>query len=182
MKITKHVLKKLPKVVGDEERMQQMEYVHSVIGGKDKFDAFKTHFPDDYKKAVDDAGGKDNLIKAKVRSAIGTLERKVSVKQMYELAHKHAWTEFLAKKHRLYENLYGMAMDEENSVRDRIASSKTLLDHMPKFEEDKTIKVEINDGKKTFMEELRAMQIELHKQANKNIEEVIDVEAEDNDS
>lgn len=178
MKISKHVLKKLPKVVGKEEEMEQMEYVHSVLGGMTKEDALKEHFPEKYKLAVERAGGTQKMINANVKSQITLLERKNTVKQMYEIAHKHAWTNFLDKKHKLYENLYGMAMDEDVSVRDRISSSKTLLDHMPKFEEDKTITVEVKDGKQEFVDKLREMQIALHKQANKD---VIDVTIEDKD-
>lgn len=176
MKIANHVLKKLPKVVGSEDEMNQMEYVHSVLGGKTKVEALKIHFPELHKLAIERANGNSKMINANIKSQISNLERKNAIKKMYEVAHKHAWTNFLDKKHKLYENLYGMAMDEENSVRDRISSSKTLLDHMPKFEEDKTIIIEHKDGKAEFIEGLRAMQIALHNEANKD---AIDVEVDD---
>jgi hypothetical protein len=43
---------------------------------------------------------------------------------------------------------------------------------MPKFEEDKTIVIEVKDGKAEFLQGLREMQIALHKQANKDVIEV----------
>ena len=175
MNITKKVLKSLPKVAGKEDEMLQMEYVHSVLGGKTKEQALMEHFPELYADAIERADGSEKLKVANVKRAINTLERKNTVKQMYSLAHKHAWTNFLDKKHKLYDNLYDMAMDENNAVRDRISSSKTLLDHMPKFEEDKTITVEVKDSRQDFVDKLREMQLALHKQANKD---VIDVEAE----
>lgn len=178
--LTKDELSKLPKVVGDEAT-QQMEYVQAVLGGMEKHDALKEYFPDKYDLAIKRANGNERVVKANITSQINLLERKSTVKKMYEVAHKNAWTNFVAKKHKLYENLYKMSVDENNSVRDRISSTKVLLDHMPKFEEDKTIVVEVKDGKAEFVESLRQMQIELHKQANKNIEEVIDVEAEEED-
>jgi hypothetical protein len=169
MKIANHVLKKLPKVVGNDEEMRQMEYVHSVLGGKEKPDALKEHFPELHELALERANGNAKVVNANIKSQITNLERKGTVKKMYELAHKHAWTNFLDKKHKLYENLYTMATDKENSVRDRVSSSKTLLDHMPKFEEDTTIVVEVKDGKAEFVDRLRDMQLALHKQANKDV-------------
>ena len=181
MRLTKDELSKLPKVVGDEAT-QQMEYVQAILGGMEKPDALKEFFPELHELAIERAHGNPNVVKANITAQINKLERKSAVKKMYEVAHKNAWTNFVAKKHKLYENLYKMSVDENNSVRDRISSTKVLLDHMPKFEEDKTIVVEVKDGKAEFVESLRKMQIELHKQANKSIEEVIDVEAEDSES
>lgn len=180
MRLTKDELKKLPKVVGDEAT-QQMEYVQAILGGMEKPDALKEFFPELYELAIERANGNPNVVNANVTAQINKLERKNAVKKMYEVAHKHAWTNFVAKKHKLYENLYKMSVDEDNSVRDRISSTKVLLDHMPKFEEDKTLPPEQKDDKLEFLKVLRDMQINLHKQANKSIEEVIDVEAEDNE-
>ena len=179
MRLTKDELSKLPKVVGDEST-QQMEYVQAILSGMEKPDALKEFFPELHDLAIERSHGNPNVVKANITAQINKLERKSAVKKMYEVAHKNAWTNFVAKKHKLYENLYKMSVDENNSVRDRISSTKVLLDHMPKFEEDKTIVVEVKDGKAEFVESLRKMQIELHKQANKSIEEVIDVEAEEN--
>ena len=172
MNITKKVLKSLPKVAGKEEEMLQMEYVHSVLGGKTKEEALMEHFPELYAEAIENANGSEKLKLGNVKRKINYIERKNTVKQMYALAHKHAWTNFLDKKHKLYENLYEMAMDDMNSVRDRISSSKTLLDHMPKFEEDKTITVEVKDSRQDFVDRLRDMQLALHKQANKDVIEI----------
>ncbi len=173
--LDKGTLKKLPKIVGDEAE-QQMEYVQAVLGGKEKDVALKAHFPELHALAIERSAGNDQVVKANITAQINKLERKSAVKKMYEVAHKHTWTYFVVKKHKLYENLYKMATDEDVSVRDRISSTKVMLDHMPKFEEDKTLIVEVKDGKEEFLEGLRKMQIALHKQANK---EVIDVEVED---
>ena len=169
--LTKSQLKDLPKVVGDDAE-RQMEYVQSVLAGTDKHEALKQHFPDLYDLAIKRSAGNQQVVKANITSQINNLERRSVVKKMYEVAHKHAWTNFVAKKHKLYENLYSMSIDENNSVRDRITSTKVLLDHMPKFEEDKTIVVEVKDGKAEFLQGLREMQIALHKQANKDVIEV----------
>ena len=175
MRLTKAALKGLPKVIG-EEADNQMEYVQSVLKGMEKRDALKLHFPDLYQLAIDRANGNDRMINANITSQIGTLERKNTVKKMYEVAHKGAWTNFVAKKFKLYENLNDMAVDDENSVRDRISATKVLLDHMPKFEEDKTIEIVVKDNANEFVENLRKMQVELEKQSKVA---VIDVEVED---
>ena len=177
MVLTKAELKKLPKIIGDEAE-NQMEYVQAVLGGQDKVKAFRIFFPQLYEDAVKNAKGNKGLIPRNITTYINSLERKSAVKKMYELAHRNAWTNFMVKKHRLYENLYDMAMDEENSVRDRQSCSKTLLDHMPKFEEDKTIILEVKDGKDEFVKGLREMQIALHKQANKD-KDIIEAEIDD---
>lgn len=175
MKINKKVLQKLPKVTGNEE-MRQMEYVHSVIGGETKEEALKLHFPELVEDAIERAKGNQRIYNANIKKAINTLERRVTVKKMYEVAHKHAWTDFLDKKHKILSNLYDMAMDEDNSVKEREACSKTFLTNMPKFEEDKTLTIEVKDGKQEFLDRLKAMQNALHKQANEN---VIEAEIDD---
>ena len=177
MKLNKSQLKKLPSITG-KDADRQMDYVHSVLSGMEKEDALKKHFPELHELALERANGNDRVVKANITSQINLLERKNAVKKMYEVAHKNAWTNFVAKKHKLYENLYKMAFDEGNSVRDRHSCTKTLLEHMPKFEEDKTITVEVKDNRQDFIDGLREMQIALHKQANKD---VIDVEAEESD-
>ncbi len=173
--IDKGTLKTLPKVIGDEAE-SQMEYVQSVLAGKEKDVALKAHFPELHALAIERSAGNEQVVKANITAQINKLERKAAVKKMYEVAHKHAWTNFVVKKHKLYENLYKMAMDEDNSVRDRQSCTKTMLDHMPKFEEDKTLVVEVKDGKEEFLKGLREMQLSLHKQANK---ELIDVEVDE---
>ena len=175
MVLSKDALRKLPKVVGTEAE-NQMEYVQAVLGGKEKPIALRIYFPELYALAIKKAGNKNSLIPNYVNAQVSWLERKAAVKRMYEVAHKHAWTNFVVKKHKLYENLYEMAMDEDNSVRDRQSCSKTLLDHMPKFEEDKTIVLEVKDNKDEFVKNLRSMQLALLSQANKD---VIEVELDD---
>ena len=176
--LTKKELKSLPKALGDEGE-RQMQYVQAVLSGKPKENAFIEFFPEVYADVLERAeGNKDNVRNAMIKQAINRLENRNAVKKMYEVAHKNQWTNFVAKKHVLYENLFTMSVDENNSVRDRIASTKVLLDHMPKFEEDKTIVVEVKDEKAEFIKELRAMQIALYKEANKD---AIDVEIEDSD-
>jgi hypothetical protein len=176
--LTKDELKQLPKVVGDEAE-RQMEYVQAILGGMEKPEALNEFFPELHELAVERSRGNPQVVKANVTAQINKLERKSVVKKMYEVAHKGAWTNFVAKKHKLYENLYKMATDEDVSVRDRISSTKVMLDHMPKFEEDKTLIVEVKDGKQDFLDSLRAMQIALHKQANKDVIEIDAIEVED---
>ena len=179
MRISKHVLKSLPKVVGKDAEMQQMEYVHSVLGGDSKAEALKLHFPDIYDLAMERSVNNPKTREGHIKTAIAVLERKNTVKQMYALAHKHAWTNFLVKKVKLLDNLYDMAMDDNNSVKERTSSSNTWLSHMPKFEEDKTIVVELKDGKKNFVDRLHAMKLSLHRTANEELDEnVIDVDIE----
>lgn len=174
--LTKSELAKLPKVVGDESE-RQMEYVQAILGGTEKPEALKQYFPELYELAIERANGNPNVINANVTAQINKLERRSVVRKMYEVAHKNAWTNFVAKKHKLYNNLFSMSTDEDVSVRDRISATKVLLDHMPKFEEDKTIVVEVKDGKREFIEELRKMQIALFKQANnEDVKEIIDID------
>lgn len=176
MHIAKKTLGNLPKVAEDPDKMIMMDYVQDVLKGAKKPEAFNRHFPDMYNTAVDNGDGDRMRIKSNINRAITRLEAKPAMRQMFELAHKNAWTNFLGRKHQLYDNLFEMALNEDNSVRDRISASKTMLDHMPKFEEDKTITVEVKDTREDFVKGLRDMQLALHKQANKDIEdaEVID--------
>jgi hypothetical protein len=176
--LTKSELAKLPKVVGDESE-RQMEYVQAILGGTEKPEALKQYFPELYELAIERANGNPNVINANVTAQINKLERRSVVKKMYEVAHKSAWTNFVAKKHKLYNNLFSMATNEDNSVRDRASCTKILLDHMPRFEEDKSIADEVRDGKREFIGELRKMQIALHKQANKDVIEIDAIEVED---
>ena len=99
-------------------------------------------------------------------------------KELYEQSHKNWWIAFLEKKHKLYENLYGLALNEDVIPRDRIAASKVMLEHMPQFQEDINVKVEVKQSKEDFVENLRAMQIALHKQANSEIPEAEVVEGD----
>ena len=100
----------LEQVAAQKDADRQMEYVQSVLKGVEKPEALKTHFPELYELALERAKGNDRVVKANITSQINTLERKAGVKKMYEVAHKHAWTNFVAKKHKLYENLYDMAI------------------------------------------------------------------------
>ena len=171
MRITKAVEKKLPNVAKNPDDMVYMDYVTDVIGGMEKSVALKKWFPELYKLAKGRAKGNPDVLDANVSSQIGTLERKVIVRKMYESARKTAWTHFLAKKHKLYENTYSMALDEELSVKERLSATKLLFEHMPKFEEDKTLVVEVKDNKNEFLEGLQAMKRALHKEANSEITE-----------
>lgn len=183
MKINKSVLKNLPRADSKDEEMRQMDYVHDILAGRTKEDSLRINFPTLHKLAIERANGNKNLISANIKKQIHFLEKRVSVKEMYAIAHKHSWTNFLAKKHKLYENLYVMATDEENSVKDRISSSKTLLEYMPKFEEDKTLVIEVKDGKEEFVQRLRDMQLALFKQANDKelLADAIEAEVDDGD-
>jgi hypothetical protein len=172
MHIDKHIAKKLPKIVESEEDKKIAEYVLDVLSGTKKGDALKEHFPDRYQIAVDRTEGNSRILGANIKKQITQIERTKVCKKLYEEAHKNWWILFLEKKHKLYENLYGLAMDDSVIPRDRINASKVMLEHMPTFQEDVNVKVEVKQSKEDFVAQLKEMQRQLHKQAV----EVIDVE------
>jgi len=174
MHIDKHIAKKLPKIVENDEQKVYAEYVLDVLSGSKKGEALKAHFPDRYKRAIDKAAGNTKLHASNIKKEINHIERTKIVKKLYEEAHKNWWILFLEKKHKLYENLYGLALDESVIPRDRINASKVMLEHMPTFQEDINVKVEVKQSKEDFVQQLRDMQKSLHKTAIS--EEVIDVE------
>jgi len=169
--IEKHVQKQLAKVVDDPEKGKYAEYVLLVLGGSKKGDALKEVFPDRHARALERAGGNTRVVGANIRKEIMQIERTKICKQLFEQSHKTWWIQFLDKKHKLYENLYGMAIDDNVIPRDRIAASKVMLEHMPQFQEDINVKVEVKQTKEDFVGQLREMQLALHKQANSQIEE-----------
>ena len=176
MHISKHVLKKLPKIE-DPETSVYMDYVQGVLGGTPKGEVLKEVFPEEYEKAIERAGGNPKVIGANIKKAINGIERRKAVKEMFTIAQKHAWVTFLEKKNKLYENLYTMALNEDNLVRDRINSSKVMLEHMPSFQEDINVRVEVKQSKEDFVTNLRNMQLQLFRLAN-NKEDLDAMEAE----
>jgi len=176
MMIEKHVQKQLSKIVDDPEKGKYAEYVLLVLGGSKKGEALKEVFPCRYKRAMDRAGGNGRVVGANIRKETMQIERTKVCKQLFEQSHKTWWIQFLEKKHNLYENLYGLALDEDVVPRDRIAASKVMLEYMPTFQEDINIKVEVKQSKDDFVANLREMQLQLHKQANKNVEEIQEAE------
>jgi hypothetical protein len=176
MHIDKHIAKKLPKIVESEEDKKIAEYVLDVLSGMKKGDALKAHFPDRYKTAIDRADGNTRLHASNIKKQINHIERTKVCKKLYEEAHKNWWILFLEKKHKLYENLYGIALDDGVIPRDRIAASKVMLEHMPTFQEDVNVKVEVKQSKEDFVAQLKEMQKKLHQTAVGNTEDVIDVE------
>lgn len=177
MHIDKHIAKKLPKIVQSEDDKKIAEYVLDVLSGSKKGEALKEHFPDRYKTAIDRAEGNTRLHASNIKKQINQIERTRVCKKLYEEAHKNWWILFLDKKSKLYENLFEMALDKSVIPRDRINASKVMLEHMPTFQEDINVKVEVKDNRKEFEEQLRAMQIKLHKTALSE-PEVIDVETD----
>ena len=175
MHISKHAIKALPKV-SEENTILYMDYVQAVLTGKKKKDIFKELFPEEYKIAVDRADGNTRVVNANVKKAINALERRKDVKEMFATAHKHAWIGFLEKKNKLFENLYGMALDDNVIPRDRINASKVMLEHMPQFQEDINIKVEVKQTKEDFVMQLKEMQRSLQKTAT---QDAIEVEVND---
>jgi hypothetical protein len=175
MMIEKHVQKKLSKVVEDPEKGKYAEYVLLVLGGSRKGEALKQVFPERHMKAIQRASGNTQLHAAELTKEIRHVERSKICKELYEQSHKTWWIQFLEKKNRLYENLYDMALDKAINPRERVSASKVMLEHMPSFQEDINIKVEVKQSKEDFVSQLREMQIALHKQANKD---AIDVELE----
>jgi len=176
--LEKHVQRQLTKVVEDPEKGKYAEYVLLVLGGTKKGDALKEVFPERYAIAIERASGNPKLHAGNIRKEVQLVERTKVCKELYEQSHKTWWIQFLEKKNNLYENLYGMAMDTSVIPRDRIAASKVLFEHMPVFEEEKKIQVEVKITKDEFAEKLREKQLELHRVANKLQEEYIDVEPE----
>ena len=176
--LTKEQLKGLPKIVGDDAQ-RQMDYVLSVLDGREKIDALREHFPDLYTLAIERANGNQSIVKANITSQVNWLERKSAVKKMYAVASKHEWTNFVAKKMKKFKQLDEISDDEDNSMRDRLSAIKTYLDHMPKFEEDKTLVVEVKDNKDDFVKSLKSMQKMLLEQSKKTEAEIIDVEEVD---
>ena len=173
--IEKHVQKKLSKIVEDPQKGKYAEYVLLVLGGKKKGEALEEAFPERYKAAIERAGGNTRLHASNIKKAIMHVERSSVCKELYEQAHKTWWIQFLDKKNKIYENLYSMALDEGINPRERVSASKVMLEHMPTFQEDVKVQVEVKQSKEDFVSQLREMQIALHKQANN---EVIDVELE----
>lgn len=162
MHIDKHIAKKLPKIVENDEQKVYAEYVLDVLSGSKKGEALKEHFPDRYQRAIDRAEGNTRLHASNIKKEINHIERTKIVKKLYEEAHKNWWILFLEKKHKLYENLYGLALDEDVIPRDRIAASKVMLEHMPTFQEDINVKVEVKQTKEDFVMQLKEMQRKLH--------------------
>ena len=177
MMIEKHVQKQLTKVVEDPEKGKYAEYVLMVLGGSKKGDALKEVFPDRHQRAIERAAGNPKVIGANVKKEINHIERTKICKQLFEQSHKTWWIQFLDKKHKLYENLYGLAIDDSVIPRDRIAASKVMLEHMPSFQEDINVKVEVKQSKEDFVANLRNMQLQLFRQAN-NKEDLDTMEAE----
>lgn len=173
MHIEKHVQKKLTKIVEDPEKGKYAEYVLLVLGGTKKGEALGQVFPERHAKAIARASGNTQLHGAELKKEIRHIERSKVCKELYEQSHKTWWIQFLEKKNKLYENLYGLALDDGVIPRDRIAASKVMLEHMPSFQEDINVKVEVKQSKADFVGQLREMQLALHKQAQ---EKVIDVE------
>lgn len=174
MNINKHVHKQLSKVVEDPEKGRYAEYVMLVLGGKKKGEALQEIFPEKYQRAIDRAEGNTRLHASNIKKEINWVERNKVCKELYEQAHKTWWIQFLEKKQALYENLYDMALDKSINPRERVSASKVMLEHMPSFQEDINVKVEVKQSKEDFVQQLRDMQIKLQKQAIE--QEIIDVE------
>lgn len=178
MHIDKHIAKKLPKIVKSEDEKVYADYVLDVLSGTKKGDALKEHFPERYKRAIERADGNTKVYGANIKKEINHIERTKIVKKLYEEAHKNWWILFLEKKHRLYENLFDMAVDEDVIPRDRIAASKVMLEHMPTFQEDINVKVEVKQSKEDFVNQLKDMQRKLQTTAVSSVGEQDIIEAE----
>jgi hypothetical protein len=165
-------MKDLQKISEDPEKQVYADYVLMVLSGTKKSEALKACFPERYDAAVERAAGNQQVVNANVTKAVRQLERAQVVQELYEKSHKTWWIEFLEKKHRIYENLYSLALDENVNARERVSASKVMLEHMPTFQEDIHVKVEVKQTKEDFVEKLREMQLKLHNQANKKIEDV----------
>jgi hypothetical protein len=170
MHVDKMTLKKLSKVSLDEDRDRYRQYVELIFKGETKIDAMKEVFPDRYLKVKD----KGNMA---IGREVGLLERNNIVQDMYAVVHKTWWKDFIVKKQDMFSNLYDLAMDKENSPRDRINASKTLLQHIPEAPTEININ-SVVEHKISFEDKLKNMQRQLYKAAN-NIEEVEVIEHEE---
>ena len=176
MNIDKHVQKKLTKVMEDPDKKKYAEYVLLVLGGSPKGKAIKEVWPDRYQRAIDRANGNNNLIPANIRKEVTYIERTKICQELYEQSHKSWWINFLEKKNKLYENLYDMALDTDINPRERVSASKVMLEHMPSFQEDINVKVEIKQSKEDFVTQLKDMQRKLQKTA---VEDMVVIEVTD---
>ena len=177
MHISKHALKALPKIE-DEMTSIYMDYAQDVLTmNKSKSELLKEHFPDMYEQAIERSNGNPRVVNANVTKAINSINRRKDVKAMFETANKHAWISFLGKKNKLYENLYGLALDEDVIPRDRINASKVMLEHMPTFQEDINVKVEVKQNKEDFVNQLKEMQRKLYVTAVS--EDILDAEVDE---
>lgn len=203
VRITNRSLKELPFDIEQEKEMKKLsdcpedsldgfrDYVIAVIKGAKKADALKDALPHRWERAnkLYETGENGTFAKC-ITAEYNKVERIQVVKDMYVAQHKEWWKSFLLMKNQLFGNLYNIAMDElsdrdgkERRVipRDRIAASKTLLEHMPELKEDTVIKIETKDVEQEFRDQLSNMQEQLLEQSRqkKKIEHVIEAEVEE---
>jgi len=176
MKIENHIIRKLDKIVGDEDKMKVAEYIQLVLGRKSKPLAYSIVYPKEYKKAIQDASGNKRVIDANITKAVNKLERSKVCRELYAVAHKHFYIQFISKKLDCYETLYEMGNNEENSVRDRTNAIKVLLDKLPQQTEQIDVNVTVDTKELTFEEKLKAMQSKLLSQSKVKDEDIIEVE------
>lgn len=173
MFLSKAVLNELPSVFKDDKNLDYGEYVELVFSGIGKEEAFKRVFPERYRNAIKEAGNNEKLVNSKIWKHIGIIERTNVVKSAYEVAHQTWWTKFITKKQTLLENLYDIAVDANESTKDRINASRTALQYMPNMEQTLTVKIE-DDSKNEWLNRLAERKRELFKLANDK--DVVDVE------
>lgn len=180
MNLTKQDIKDLPNSpIGNETKECVTQYVMLVYERVPKPDALKEAFPDRYQRAVDRAGGNQDVLNANIRKEINQVERSKYCRDIYASEHKDWWIKFLTKKEKVFENLVNIALDEGESARTRVEASRAFLQFAPEKAIENNVKVEVNvtgdDFKKTLLERKKA----LYDTATMD---VIDVEVEPEES
>lgn len=175
MGITKEELKSLPKSPMDNESKQQiLDYVNMVMEGSSRTNALKTVYPERYERAIERAGGNKAVIAANVKKEFNQVERSKYAQQLFTSAEKHWWMKFLTKKQKLYDKLYKIALDDDETTKNQISAAKVLLTCLPSAPRED--KLEITH--KVQADEFKAMLLDKKKQLYSAANDVIDVEVD----
>lgn len=177
MGITKEELAILPKCPMDSESKQNVvDYVSMVMEGKSRSKALKEAYPRRYERAVARAGGNKSVIDANIKKEYNQIERSKYAQQMFTSAEKHWWMKFLAKKQKIYDKAYGIAMDDEQDTKDQLTAMRMLMQYLPSAPKDDKLEITHKVHTDSFKEMLALKKKELHSAAN---DDAIDVEVID---
>lgn len=167
----------VPKLPTNMNTKNAVEYVGLVYSGVDKVEAFRQVFPDKCKK-IEDKAQKDRRDKvATLRYHIGIYERGKYVSSLYEVGAKNYFVEFVDKKTNLLNEVYDVAMDKEENMRNRLNASKIFLSSIPEAPKEVTVKHEV-DVKNDFNKKLEERQRALYSIAN-NETDILDAEIDE---
>lgn len=152
---------------GDEKLEKIAEYVALVTSGVSKYKALKEVYPEKYAEC--DTKRKKTLV-------INGIERNNYCKSLYADWDRRWHTSFYGKRHRIFERLYDISMDDNEQRKDSLAAMNTLLKYMPQAPHHVDVDVKV-DATDDFKKMLLAKKKELHKLANG--EDVVDAEIVD---